>query len=117
MEVALEALPLGVAGGHDPRPRGAELAEPCPYLGLQPLVLEREPRGRRDLLDELLVAEHATGMCDHGDGTSVPDEARLLAAGGHRDAAAVGVDELSPVPDWVGEHEARIADDPGERVP
>ena len=46
VEVALEPPPLVVAGLDDPRPRGAKLRELGAQLGLQPLVLEREPRCR-----------------------------------------------------------------------
>ena len=80
VEVALEALPLGVARLDDPRSRRAQLLETCPHLGLQPLVLEREPRGRGHLLDELLVVEQAAARVRArprpvrpGRGSSAPD--------------------------------------------
>jgi hypothetical protein len=43
VQVALEPSPLLVAGADDPRARGVQLGELGTQLGLQPLVLERQP--------------------------------------------------------------------------
>ena len=59
VEVALEPPALGVAGLDDAGARRAQLLELRAHLGLQPLVLEREPRGRGHLVDELLVGEQS----------------------------------------------------------
>ena len=46
VEVALEAPPLLVPCADDARTGVAELRELCPQLGVEALVLQREPRGR-----------------------------------------------------------------------
>ena len=78
VEVALEPPPLGVARLDDARPRRAQLLELRAHLGLQALVLEREPGRGGDLVDELLVVEQAGRVPEHGDVASLPDEARSL---------------------------------------
>ena len=57
VEVALEPPPLGVAGLDDARPRRAQLLEPRARLRLQPLVVEREPGGGADLLEQTGIVE------------------------------------------------------------
>ena len=51
VQVALEPAALGVAGLDGARARGAQLLELRARLRLQPLVVERQPGGRADLLE------------------------------------------------------------------
>ena len=53
VQVALDPPPLGLRGLDDPRARRAQLLEPGAQLGLQALVLEREPGRRAGRGDEL----------------------------------------------------------------
>src|SRR5215204_4662521 len=96
MEVALEPPPLRVPGRDDPCSRGAYFVQLRTELGVQPLVLEREPGGRGDGIDELGLLRERRVVDEYGD--------RLLRSANHsrgsfglgwRDLedASVGVDE------------------------
>src|SRR5439155_17060848 len=50
VQVTLETAPLHIAPLDDPDARSAEFLELRPYLGLQLLVLDGEPRRRENLL-------------------------------------------------------------------
>ena len=72
VEVALEPAPRGVAGLDDAVARGAEVLELAEHLGLQALVLEREPDGGADLALEL---RHRRRMRDDRDLAGRPGRA------------------------------------------
>ena len=115
VEVALEPLPLGVAGLDDARARSAQLLEPRPHLGLEALVLEREPGGRGHLVHELLVVEESGRVREHRHDPPVPHESRrclAVASSTGRPCASTS----RPVAERIGEDEVWIADDPGENV-
>ena len=115
MEVALEPLPLGVAGLDDARARGAQLLEPRAHLGLEALVLEREPGGRGHLLDELLVVEEPGAWASTATGR--PSRTRLVRAARASSTGRPWASTSRPrVVERVGEHELGVADDPGEHV-
>ena len=87
VEIALEPAALGVARLDDAGPRRAQILELSPRLGLQALVLEREARRRRDLLDELGVVEEVGSVEDHRDGPALADERRRGATVQHERAS------------------------------
>ena len=65
VEVALEPPALGVARLDGARARRAQLLEPRARLRLQPLVVEREPGGGADLLEQPGVVEQLGAVGDH----------------------------------------------------
>ena len=71
---AVEALPLGVRRLDDARTRGAQLLESRSHFGLQALVLEREPRGRGNLIEQLLVDEQTGCVSEHRHRAAVADQ-------------------------------------------
>ena len=78
MEVAFEALPLGVRRLDDACARSTELLESRSYLGLQALVLERQSRGCGNLVEELLVDEQTGCVSEHRHRAAVADQGSVL---------------------------------------
>ena len=70
-ELLLEPPPLGVGRLDDPAARGGELLGAGQHLGLQAHVGHRQPRRRRDRLDELRVLEHGAVVDQHRDALAV----------------------------------------------
>ena len=116
MEVALEPPALGVArfddAGREER-RSSSWAD----LGLQTLVLEREPGRRRDFLDELGVVERGAPWTStatvrpsrtSGVAARLPSGRRRLGA--HRR-------HVTALADWVGDLELGVAERSSERLP
>ena len=66
MEVSLQAAALGVAGLHDPGARASKVIELGEHLGLEALVVDREPRRRADLALEITPVEERGVVGDHG---------------------------------------------------
>ncbi len=71
MEVAFDALPLGIARLDDPRPRLANLAELGLDLGLQAIVLDRQPDGAGHRRDERRIVEQDLVVQDRRDWLTV----------------------------------------------
>ncbi len=61
VEVALDAPAGRVARLDDPGTRGAQVLELGEHLGSEPLVVDRQPRGRADLALELAAPPRAPG--------------------------------------------------------
>ena len=73
VEVALELAARGVAGLDDPGARGPQVAQAGAQVGLQALVLERDPGGGGDRADELAARRCSAGVVDQrGDAASPP---------------------------------------------
>jgi hypothetical protein len=80
VQVALEPPALGVAGRDDPRARGAHLRELRPQLGLQAGVLDREPSGGADGLEQLAVLVQERVVLERGEALAAVLEDRDRAA-------------------------------------
>ena len=73
VEVALEPAPLDISGLDDARARFAEVVELRQHLGLEALILEREPNGGAGLQ---LEVDGRRMVCDEGDSPAVPSKRR-----------------------------------------
>ncbi len=67
MQVALEPAAFAVAARTAPAREARSCSQLPARLGLQPLVLEREPGGRAQLVDQRGVVEQAGAVHEHGD--------------------------------------------------
>ena len=117
MEIALDAPPLGVSGRDDPPAGRANLGELRPHLRREALVLEHEPGGGANGLDQPRLVEQ---------GRVVDQRRHRFAVGGQKGGGPVGaereldrpsrrVDEAAAL-DPVGDLERRVAERAGEPV-
>ena len=81
VQVALELAAGGVAGLDDPRSRRAQVGQPGAQVGLQALVLERDPGRGRDRADELGLVLQRGVVDQRGDGRAAALDERGDAAG------------------------------------
>ena len=112
VEVALEPPTLGVGGLDEPRPGRAQLLEARAQLRLQALVLEREPGGGDDPVDELGMVAQRRVVDERRDRKPGALDGRGHAARAvsrQRDRLAVDVDERV-VAQPVGELERGVAE-------
>ena len=120
VEVALELAAGGVAGFDDPGARGAQVAQAGAQVGLQALVLERDPGGGGDGADQL-AARPASEASWISAATGVPSRSTNVAtrpaSAGSCERLAVGADVGLVLGHPVGELERRVAQRAGERVP
>ena len=107
VQVALDPPALHLRGLDDPDARGAELLQPGAQLGLQALVLEREPgRGARRG-DQLGVVTERRVVHERGDPAPVALDLRHRPVLRERDRAALGVDVA--VAERIDDGERRVA--------
>ncbi len=118
VEVAFQPAALGVARFDDASTRGAEILELRAHFGLETLVLEREARRGRNLLDELRIVEEAGPVEKHCDGSAVAEKGRRGAPlrSGEIDRAPARV-RVAALAHRVRDLELRIGKRPGERLP
>ena len=117
MQVPLDALPLGVGRLDDARTGGPELVQARSQLGLEPLVLEREPGGGADCVHELGILAERGVVDERRDAPALPldDRRRARATFGRElDGPAVEVDVAVLVREPVGERERRVVQRPGK---
>ena len=114
VQVALEPPPLGVARLHQPRPRGAQLLDPRPQLGLQALVLERQRRRRARRAHELRLLVQRGIVGDRGDPPPLDLDLRPpRARHGHGVPERVHVARGLRQP--VGQRQRRVTERVGQR--
>ena len=115
VEVALELAAGGVAGLDDPGAARPQIGEPRAQVGLQALVLERDPGRRGDRADQLRLVAERRVVQQRGDlRPAALDERRRAAVELHRPAVAVDVGLVLGHP--VGELQRRVAQRLGQRV-
>ena len=114
VEVALEPPALGVAGRDDTRARGAHLGELRPQLGLQAGVLDREPSGGANRLEQLAILVQERVVLERGEALAAVLEHRDRAArvGLGRGAVEIDVARVDP----EEQPQRRVAECARERV-
>ena len=119
VQVALD-LAAGVVGGlDDPAARVAELLQPRAQVGLQPLVVDRQRRGRSGGVDELGRGVELRVVHDRGDAVALALDRGPRAAGPGRrqvDRVAALVHEDAPVRQPVGDVERAVAEPLGQHL-
>ena len=94
----------------------AQLLDPRPQLGLEPLVLERQRRGRRGGAHELRLVVQSRVVGDRGDPPAAHVDLRPARAG-HRDRMPERVDVALRLRQPVRECHRRITERVGQRGP
>ena len=119
VQVALHFPPRGVRGFDDAHARGAELLDPGPQVGLQPLVVKRQ-RGRRGCrLHELLARLQVRRVDDRRDALAFVVDRRPSAVRARLrklHAVAGFVHELVAVRQPVGDRERAVPEAFCERL-
>src|SRR5206468_9787422 len=113
MQIADKPAPLGVAGLDDPETRRTQLLQLKPGLGLETLILKRQPSRRGHLLGERRLSEQPRPVRQKRYLLPAADDGRYLSGQLNRPAARVG--KLA-AGEWVGKHERPIMEHAGEDV-
>jgi hypothetical protein len=116
VEVPLEPPPLGVRRTHDRGARGAQPIELGALLGLEALMVDRQPGRAAQFLDQPRIVQEAWPMNHDGDHFAVLHERRLAAVAcrGLRPPPAGRVDPA--VFERVGELERRVLESGGQQL-
>jgi hypothetical protein len=99
VQVAFEAAPLGVTGGHQAGSRGVQVRELLAGGGLEALVLERQSRRGAQLVPQRRVVEQPRPVDQRPDDAVACDQLRRVAAGraGRRPVGAHPLVFVGPV--------------------
>jgi hypothetical protein len=67
VQIALQAPPLRIAGGYDPRARRTQLGQLRLQLGVQPCVLQHNPRGGARCLEQRPLSDQGRVVNERGE--------------------------------------------------
>ena len=117
VQVSLEPTALLIAGADDPRPRRAQLVHPGSQLGRQPFVLERDPGGGDDRVEQFALLCQRRVVDDRGNALTVllhHGQEPLAIVGGKLELLAVAVGVGAELRQPVRQGQRRISERFGE---